>query len=71
MKSIVLYVICAIIFRYSSSTELKKPTVLIGILVRNKAHVLPYTLSYLEKLNYPKNRIALWYVILKVHLKCC
>jgi collagen beta-1,O-galactosyltransferase len=38
----------------------KKPNILIGILARNKAHTLPYTLSYLEKLNYPTNRIALW-----------
>lgn len=38
----------------------KKPTITIGILIRNKAHILPYTLSFLEKLNYPKDRIALW-----------
>lgn len=38
----------------------KKPTILIGILVRNKAHTLPYFLSFLENLEYPKNRISLW-----------
>lgn len=42
------------------SENFKKPTVLIGILVRNKAHTLPYFLSFLENLEYPKNRITLW-----------
>ncbi|KAI4488630.1 hypothetical protein M0802_011446 [Mischocyttarus mexicanus] len=40
--------------------RLKKPTVLIAILIRNKAHTLPYFLSLLEQQNYPKNRIKLW-----------
>ncbi|KAJ8964651.1 hypothetical protein NQ317_012321, partial [Molorchus minor] len=40
--------------------QYKKPTLLISILVRNKAHTLPYFLSNLEQLNYPKNRISLW-----------
>ncbi|XP_032592323.1 glycosyltransferase 25 family member [Drosophila grimshawi] len=42
--------------------ELKyeEPTVLITLLVRNKAHILPMFLSYLEKLDYPKKRIAFW-----------
>ncbi|KAF6202044.1 hypothetical protein GE061_004441 [Apolygus lucorum] len=35
-------------------------TVLIAILVRNKGHTLPYFLSYLHKLDYPKDRISLW-----------
>lgn len=34
-------------------------TVLISILVRNKEHTLPYFLTYLERLDYPKDRIAL------------
>ncbi|KAL6261421.1 hypothetical protein P5V15_006515 [Pogonomyrmex californicus] len=38
----------------------KEPTVLIAILIRNKAHTLPYFLSLLERQNYPKNRISLW-----------
>lgn len=38
----------------------KKPTVLIAILIRNKAHTLPYFLSLLEQQNYPKSRIKLW-----------
>lgn len=40
--------------------ELMEPTVLIAILVRNKAHALPYFFGALERLNYPKQRIALW-----------
>ncbi|XP_003706615.1 glycosyltransferase 25 family member [Megachile rotundata] len=40
--------------------DFKKPSVLITILVRNKAHTLPYFLTFLEQLNYPKQRIHLW-----------
>ncbi|XP_030371927.1 glycosyltransferase 25 family member [Scaptodrosophila lebanonensis] len=40
--------------------DYQPPTVLITVLVRNKGHVLPYFLSYLEKLDYPKERISLW-----------
>ncbi|XP_022902450.2 glycosyltransferase 25 family member [Onthophagus taurus] len=41
------------------SIEVKLPTVLISVLARNKAHTLPYFLSLLERLHYPKNRISL------------
>ena len=37
-----------------------QPTVLIAVLVRNKAHVLPWSLHYIENLNYPKDRIYIW-----------
>ena len=37
------------------------PTVVISTLVRNKAHTLPWFLGLIEKLDYPKDRIALWY----------
>lgn len=36
------------------------PTILIVTLFRNKAHVLPYFFSHLDRLDYPKNRISLW-----------
>uniref|UniRef100_T1PAU5 Glycosyl transferase n=1 Tax=Musca domestica TaxID=7370 RepID=T1PAU5_MUSDO len=36
------------------------PKVVIALLVRNKAHVLPLALTYLDQLDYPKDRIALW-----------
>lgn len=40
--------------------EIKRNTVVIAILVRNKAHVLPYFLTCLERLDYPKDRLLLW-----------
>ncbi|XP_065200930.1 glycosyltransferase 25 family member [Planococcus citri] len=43
-----------------TSNELKSPAVFVAILVRNKAHSLPYFLSLFSKLEYPKNRISLW-----------
>ncbi|XP_076649518.1 glycosyltransferase 25 family member [Halictus rubicundus] len=48
-----------IMFSITCCEDLKKPTVLISILVRNKAHTLPYFLTFLERLNYPKDRIHL------------
>jgi collagen beta-1,O-galactosyltransferase len=42
------------------NSNLKEPTVFISILVRNKAHTLPYFLSLLENLQYPKDRITLY-----------
>lgn len=44
----------------SELEEYEQPTVLITLLVRNKAHILPLFLSYLEQLDYPKQRIAIW-----------
>ncbi|CAG9830491.1 unnamed protein product [Diabrotica balteata] len=44
----------------NSHAENKQPTILVSILVRNKAHTLPYFLSNFESLNYPKDRMALW-----------
>lgn len=40
--------------------EHARPTVMIAVLVRNKAHILPYFLHYLQELDYPKDRITLW-----------
>lgn len=40
--------------------DLKNSTVVISVLVRNKAHTLPYFLTCLERLDYPKDRILLW-----------
>lgn len=39
---------------------LKEPTVLISIIARNSAHLLPNWLGYLENLDYPKKRISIW-----------
>lgn len=38
----------------------KSPTVVIAMLARNKAHTLPYFLTILDRLDYPKDRITLW-----------
>ena len=43
-----------------SQQNLQKPTVFVAVLVRNKAHSLPYTLRYLEDLDYPKDRMIIW-----------
>lgn len=56
----VVYLVFVYLFVFIHGTEIKKPTVLISILARNKAHTLPYFLSLLERLDYPKDRISLW-----------
>lgn len=38
----------------------KLPTVLIVILFRNKAHLLPHFFACLNRIEYPKDRISLW-----------
>lgn len=46
-----------------SDTDLnyeKLPTILIVTLFRNKAHTMPYFFTYLNRLEYPKQRISLW-----------
>lgn len=43
-----------------SNESVKKPTIVVSILIRNKAHTLPYFLTLFEQLEYPKNRICLW-----------
>ncbi|KAF3420606.1 hypothetical protein E2986_03100 [Frieseomelitta varia] len=52
--------ISSTVFFEISGEDFKKPTILITILVRNKAHTLPYFLTFLEQLIYPKERIHLW-----------
>ena len=41
-------------------SDRKPPTVFISVLIRNKAHILPYFLTCLENQNYPKSRIILY-----------
>lgn len=38
----------------------KWPTIVISILIRNKEYSLPYFLTSLKKLDYPKDRLCLW-----------
>lgn len=40
----------------------KMPTVMFVMLFRNKGHTMPYVLSYLNRLDYPKDRISFWWV---------
>lgn len=49
---------------YPEESQIQPPTVVIAILARNTAHSLPYYLGALERLNYPKDRITLWWVFL-------
>lgn len=59
-------VVISLIFMASSYvfcenyTENKLPTILFAIFARNKEHTLPYYLTYMERLDYPKDRISLW-----------
>ncbi|XP_048457988.1 procollagen galactosyltransferase 2-like [Rhincodon typus] len=41
-------------------SALQRPKVLLAIIARNAAHTLPYYLGCIERLDYPKDRIALW-----------
>ncbi|KAG7227142.1 hypothetical protein INR49_013940 [Caranx melampygus] len=41
-------------------SSLLKPTVLIAILARNTQHSLPHFLGCIDRLDYPKDRIAIW-----------
>lgn len=41
-------------------SPLQKPTVLVAVLARNAAHTLPHFLGCLERLDYPKSRMAIW-----------
>ncbi len=36
-----------------------EPTVLVSLLVRDKAHTLPYFLKLFEELDYPKEKLKL------------
>ncbi|XP_073955723.1 glycosyltransferase 25 family member [Choristoneura fumiferana] len=47
-------------FCSDASDTYKWPTVGISVLVRNKAHTLPYFLSSLVQLDYPKDRLYIW-----------
>lgn len=40
----------------------KPPSILIVTLFRNKAHTMPLFFTYLNRIEYPRDRISLWYV---------
>jgi len=51
---------CLCLAGYSQAVFREDATVLVTLLVRNKAHTLPYFLKLFEELDYPKYRMALW-----------
>lgn len=46
--------------RVKAESTLLKPKVMIAIVARNAAHSLPHYLGCIERLEYPKERIAIW-----------
>ncbi|XP_014048151.1 procollagen galactosyltransferase 1 [Salmo salar] len=46
--------------RWSPESPLLAPRVLIALVCRNSEHSLPYFLGNIERLNYPKDRVAIW-----------
>lgn len=46
--------------RWSPESPLLAPRVVIALVCRNSAHSLPLFLGTVERLDYPKDRIALW-----------
>uniref|UniRef100_A0A8D3EAY5 procollagen galactosyltransferase n=1 Tax=Scophthalmus maximus TaxID=52904 RepID=A0A8D3EAY5_SCOMX len=46
--------------RWSPESPLLAPRVLLALICRNSEHSLPYFLGTVERLNYPKDRMALW-----------
>uniref|UniRef100_A0A7N9AN53 procollagen galactosyltransferase n=1 Tax=Mastacembelus armatus TaxID=205130 RepID=A0A7N9AN53_9TELE len=46
--------------RWSPESPLLAPRVLVALICRNSEHSLPYFLGTIERLNYPKDRMALW-----------
>lgn len=64
VKNILL---CTLIIKYygcfgeeTYNNSYKWPTIGISVLIRNKAHTLPYFLSCLHQLDYPKDRLYVW-----------
>lgn len=48
--------------RWSPESPLLAPRVVVALICRNAEHCLPLVLGAIERLNYPKDRVALWYV---------
>lgn len=46
--------------RWNPESSLLAPRVLLALICRNSEHSLPYFLGTIERLNYPKERMALW-----------
>ncbi|KAF5289156.1 hypothetical protein FQR65_LT02046 [Abscondita terminalis] len=59
-KVVHFFITFTFLYTLTLSSQVKPPTIVIAVLIRNKAHTLPYFLSLLEKIDYPKDRISLW-----------
>ncbi|XP_076842065.1 procollagen galactosyltransferase 1 isoform X1 [Brachyhypopomus gauderio] len=46
--------------RWSPESPLLAPRVFLGLVCRNSEHSLPHFLGCIDRLNYPKDRIAVW-----------
>lgn len=46
--------------RWNPETPLLPPRLLLALICRNSEHSLPYFLGTIERLDYPKDRMALW-----------
>uniref|UniRef100_A0A672JZI3 Uncharacterized protein n=1 Tax=Sinocyclocheilus grahami TaxID=75366 RepID=A0A672JZI3_SINGR len=46
--------------RWSPESPILAPRVMIALICRNAQHSLPHFLGTIERLDYPKDRIALW-----------
>ncbi|XP_064416916.1 procollagen galactosyltransferase 1 [Latimeria chalumnae] len=46
--------------RWTPESRLLAPRVLLALISRNSAHSLPYFLGCVDRLNYPKERMAVW-----------
>lgn len=58
--ALILWLMLLTIGRFHVFCIPKEPSIFISVLIRNKAHLLPYFLTSLEKQSYPKSRIILY-----------
>lgn len=61
IRALLLLLVCLVAFGDEESARSPTyPKIMICVLVRNKAHTLPYFLGQLEELDYPKDRLHLF-----------
>ena len=57
---LLVYLLGASVLPPYSATSEESPTVLLAVLARSRAHMLPTYLAFIENLNYPKDMIAIY-----------
>ena len=57
-----------VVYNRSKESAVRDPSVFLAIIARNAAHLLPNWLAYIENLDYPKNRMSVWWVFFFL---CC